>query len=278
MGRYKLGYTGDKVQQILEKADSLSTPEMPKNLSEFINDAGFITKSETYTQAEINNKINAIEIPSIEGLATEEYIDSKVENITKEDLNLNNVENKSSEMIRNELTKSNVISALNYTPAELDTNGKVPTTQLPSYVDDVLEYSAKSSFPATGETGKIYVDLATNLTYRWSGSAYVEISPSLALGETSSTAYRGDKGKTAYDHSQTKDGSNPHATTFANITSKPTTLNGYGITDVKILNGTVTIGNQSITPLTAESSVEICQGAESFETLSFFSASTTSSS
>lgn len=88
--------------------------------------------------------------------------------------------------------------------AELDANSKVPTSQLPSYVDDVLEYSAKSSFPTTGETGKIYVDTSTNKTYRWSGSAYTEISASLALGETSSTAYRGDRGKIAYDHSQSK--------------------------------------------------------------------------
>ena len=84
--------------------------------------------------------------------------------------------------------------------AELDANGKVPTSQLPSYVDDVLEYSAKSSFPATGETGKIYLDIATNIPYRWSGSTYVEISTSLALGETSSTAYRGDRGAVAYAH------------------------------------------------------------------------------
>ena len=80
--------------------------------------------------------------------------------------------------------------------ASLDSSGLVPSSQLPSYVDDVLEYSAKSSFPSTGETGKIYVDTSTNLTYRWSGSAYVEISKSLALGETSSTAYAGDKGAT----------------------------------------------------------------------------------
>ena len=84
--------------------------------------------------------------------------------------------------------------------ATLNENGLVPSSQLPSYVDDVLEYASVSAFPATGETGKIYVALDTNLTYRWSGSAYVEISPSLALGETSSTAYRGDRGKTAYDH------------------------------------------------------------------------------
>ena len=84
--------------------------------------------------------------------------------------------------------------------AELDANGLVASSQLPSYVDDVLEYASKSAFPATGTAGKIYVALDTNLTYRWSGSAYTEISPSLALGETSSTAYRGDRGKTAYTH------------------------------------------------------------------------------
>lgn len=88
--------------------------------------------------------------------------------------------------------------------AELDSNGKVPTAQLPSYVDDVLEYTARSNFPSTGETGKIYVDTETNLTYRWSGSDYVEISPSLALGTTSSTAFRGDYGNTAYTHATAK--------------------------------------------------------------------------
>lgn len=144
--------------------------------------------------------------------------------------------------------------------AELDSNGKVPSTQLPSYVDDVIEgylkaadgkfYETKTiSYDAvtpvgnenpqeegwyefdgldynpttdteivsgktyyekvttytteiTGETGKIYIDKDTNKTYRWSGTVFAEISESLALGETSSTAYRGDRGKAAYDHSQ----------------------------------------------------------------------------
>ena len=88
--------------------------------------------------------------------------------------------------------------------AELDGSGKVPEAQLPSYVDDVLEYASRSAFPATGESGKIYVDKSDNKTYRWTGTTYVEISSSLALGETSSTAYRGDRGKVAYDHAQAK--------------------------------------------------------------------------
>ncbi len=95
--------------------------------------------------------------------------------------------------------------------AELDSAGKVPSAQLPSYVDDVIEgylsggklYKESSHTTViAGEAGKIYVDLATSKTYRWSGSAFVVISDSIALGETSATAYRGDRGKAAYDHSR----------------------------------------------------------------------------
>lgn len=108
--------------------------------------------------------------------------------------------------------------------AELDSNGQVPSAQLPSYVDDVIEgylYNGKfyedssHTILILGESGKIYVDLVTGKTYRWSGSAYAVISETLALGETSSTAYRGDRGKIAYDHSQTT--GNPHNTTKADI-------------------------------------------------------------
>lgn len=104
--------------------------------------------------------------------------------------------------------------------AELDGTGLVPSAQLPSYVDDVIEAATFAALPATGTTGKIYVTLNTNLTYRWSGSAYVEISASLALGETSSTAYRGDRGKTAYDHSQIT-GANPHGVTAIQVPNTP---------------------------------------------------------
>lgn len=95
--------------------------------------------------------------------------------------------------------------------AELDSTGKVPAAQLPSYVDDVVEgYMSGGKFykesahttVINGESGKIYIDLATGKTYRWSGSAFAVISETLALGETASTAYRGDRGKIAYDHSQ----------------------------------------------------------------------------
>lgn len=83
--------------------------------------------------------------------------------------------------------------------ASLNESGIIPSAQLPSYVDDVIEVDTFSNLPVTGESGKIYIVQDTNLTYRWSGTYYVEISKSLALGETSSTAYPGDKGKATTD-------------------------------------------------------------------------------
>lgn len=95
-------------------------------------------------------------------------------------------------------------------------SGKIPASQLPSYVDDVIEVVLFTDLPAEGEAGKIYVVKNTNLTYRWTGTDYIEISKSLAIGETDSTAYRGDRGKLAYDHSMITAG-NPHGTTKAHV-------------------------------------------------------------
>ena len=97
--------------------------------------------------------------------------------------------------------------------ATLDSNGHVLASQLPSSVDEIVEITDLSG---TGEAGKIYVNTTNNKTYRWSGSSFVEISASLALGETASTAYYGDKGKTAYDHSQVTSG-NPHNVTYTDV-------------------------------------------------------------
>lgn len=96
--------------------------------------------------------------------------------------------------------------------AELDASGKVPSAQLPSYVDDVIEgylsggkfyVEAAHTTEIPGESGKIYMDLGeSGKTYRWSGTAFAAIPNGVALGETPTTAYRGDRGKIAYDHSQ----------------------------------------------------------------------------
>ena len=95
-------------------------------------------------------------------------------------------------------------------------DGKVPQSELPAYVDDVLEYADFASFPATGETGKVYIAIDTNKSYRWSGSIYVELAGGVVLGTTSETAYRGDRGQTAYNHSQLVSG-NPHGVTKSDV-------------------------------------------------------------
>lgn len=94
--------------------------------------------------------------------------------------------------------------------AGLDASGHVPSSQLPGYVDDVAEFANRAAFPASGETGKIYVAKDTNIIYRWGGTDYVIISSTLALGTTSSSAFRGDYGLAAYNHSNQTTG-NPHA-------------------------------------------------------------------
>lgn len=103
--------------------------------------------------------------------------------------------------------------------APLDSDGKVPAIHLPSFVDDVLEFSSINAFPAVGEDGKIYVAADTDLTYRWSGTHYIEISKSLAIGETSSTAYAGDKGKKLEEDvkNHVNDFDNPHKVTKTTI-------------------------------------------------------------
>lgn len=94
-------------------------------------------------------------------------------------------------------------------------SGTISSSNLPSYVDDVLEYDSLSKFPTTGEAGKIYTAKDTNKIYRWSGTAYVVISETIALGTTHSTAGYGDESRAAYNHSTTK--GNPHGTSKSDL-------------------------------------------------------------
>lgn len=96
--------------------------------------------------------------------------------------------------------------------ATLDSTGKVPSSQLPSFVDDVLEYSTQNNFPSEGESGKIYVDLSTNTTWRWSGTTYTQIKGDIAIGEVTGTAADGGIATTHYNNT-----SNPHSVTAAQV-------------------------------------------------------------
>ena len=156
----------------------------------------------------------------------------------------------------NGVTLSGDKSASDLSLASLDANGKVPAAQLPSYVDDVINgylyeghfyEDAEHQTEITGESGKIYIDLETNKTYRWSGLAFVEISESLALGETASTAYAGDKGKenadaiTAIKDGQTIDSFGDVESALANkvdkVEGKGLSTNDYTDADKTIVGG-----------------------------------------
>jgi hypothetical protein len=86
--------------------------------------------------------------------------------------------------------------------ATLGADGRVIASQIPGVVTSIEEYDTLEDFPEVGVLTTVYLALDTGLTYLWSGSQYVALSSSLALGETSATAYRGDRGKIAYDYSQ----------------------------------------------------------------------------
>ena len=138
--------------------------------------------------------------------------------------------------------QGNALASRLSTKADL-VEGKVPASQLPSYVDDVLEYANLASFPTTGETGKLYIALDTNLIYRWTGSNYATTNSSLALGETTTTAYRGDRGATAYTHSQAT--GNPHGTAIDDISGLQTAID-----DAAANFATPTVNSQSGTDYT----------------------------
>lgn len=129
----------------------------------------------------------ALKNPTALTVGSKTYDGSSAVEITKADLGLSSIEENTAYVSADKVGAKNGV-------ASLDPNGKVPTAQLPSFVDDVLEYTNIGAFPRPGETGKIYVEISSGKTYRWSGTTYVEISSSLALGTTSSTAFAGDRG------------------------------------------------------------------------------------
>ena len=160
---------------------------------------------------DIRREIEEATAGSNEALNTHIQDKSNPHQVTKEQVGLGNVTD-DAQVKRSEMGMPEGV-------ATLDATGKVPSSQLPSFVDDVIEVDSFDLLPETGETGKIYVTKDTNLTYRWSGSRYIEISESLALGETSSTAYPGDKGKATTDkvNAHTSDYNNPHKVDKAQV-------------------------------------------------------------
>lgn len=194
-----------EVSRLTDKSEletRVTTLETGKSNVGHTHTSSQVSDLHSFVQGEIAGKADKTELTPLQSGITQNTTDiaTNSSNIATNTAAINTINNKIGEP-----------SGL----AELDQNGKVSQSQLPSFVDDVEEYSSLSNFPATGESGKIYIATDTNITYRWGGSTYVPIGSDLALGETLSTAYRGDRGKTAYDHSQTS--GNPHNTSKTDV-------------------------------------------------------------
>lgn len=155
-----------------------------------------------------NNYAKKSDIPSLAGYATEKWVADKGYLVAtpSDKANWNTAYGWGNHALAgyakesslgNYILKSSIGAANGVAP--LGADSLIPAAYLPSYVDDVLEFATLSGFPAKGESGKIYVSLDTNLTYRWTGTTYVEISKSIGLGETANTAYPGNKGKANAD-------------------------------------------------------------------------------
>lgn len=169
-------------------------PAIPEKTSDLTNDSGFITNSDLPTKvSDLTNDAG--------------YITKSVDDLT----NYTTTSGMNT-ALSGKVSTSTVGTAGGV--AELDNTGKVPSAQLPSYVDDVVDgyynetdhkFYEESTYTTEipGEAGKIYISVDTDLQYRWTGSAFAAMGGALVLGETSSTAYRGDRGKEAYDISQT---------------------------------------------------------------------------
>ena len=215
-----------KLDGIASGATKYSHPTFTAKTSGFykiaVNNEGHVTGTTNVEKSDITGLIGGT--PSLEGHTHDDRYYTETEVNTKLATKSNTGHTHTKSEITDLATWATADTKPSYNFSEIggsvdvtrQLSGKIPEANLPSYVDDVLEYNSKSNFPKSGETGKIYVDISTNLTYRWGGSAYVEISPSLALGETSGTAYRGDYGAIAYAHSQKRSG-NPHGVTKSDI-------------------------------------------------------------
>jgi len=214
------------------------------NLTNTVNtiNGSYLTASST-TITNITNSVNAVNsnVANLSNIVANKADTSALNSTNSNVANLSNI-------VANKVDSS-LLGAVNGV-ATLDEAGLVPAAQLPSYVDDVLEFASFSELPTTGETGKIYVTLDDNLTYRWSGTQFIEISKSLALGNTSATAFRGDLGKEAYDWGNHANAGYALNTAIANAGNWDTAFSwgnhanaGYLTTEADTLNTVATRGN-----------------------------------
>lgn len=209
---YEKGTQLKDLLEIIKDTLRLEIEDASNYLAELIDSLDYRTSLNEedieYIQEDVSSINTDIEGLNYSLLELNNYV-VKVDSLLTEAINNLSIElNNYKQEINNKIGKPNGL-------ATLDENGIVPSSQLPSYVDDVLEYSSYSTLPTEGSTGIIYVTLDDNKTYRWSGSTYVEISKSLGLGETASTAFPGNRGVEVERglEAHINDKNNPHKVT-----------------------------------------------------------------
>lgn len=167
--------------------------------------------------------------------------------------------------IADDITAAMIISALGFTPvdsakvgvadgvASLDSTGKIPSAQLPSYVDDVIEVEGIDNAPGTGETDKIYVDTISNKTYRWSGTSYVEISASDIVTASENNGYIKVNGTDVKVYEPTQaDWNETDETSPAFIKNKPTIPQGTTVDAELSETSTNAVQNKIVTAALAD--------------------------
>lgn len=218
-------------------ADLQGTPHIPANVSELANDAGYLTKHQDISayakKTEIPTKASQLQndsgyltshqdlseyakkgdIPTgfhtLTFTGNEDATYDGSQNVTVSipqavDLTPYEKQNHAYETFETKAHASStyaLASAIGVANgiATLDDSGLVPSSQLPSYVDDVLEFDGKDKFPATGEDGKIYVDKSDNKTYRYTGSGYLWINSAVATADEAVKAHKDADGNIITD-------------------------------------------------------------------------------
>jgi hypothetical protein len=112
----------------------------------------------------------------------------------------------------------------------VDPNGKIPTKYLPGGIQTIVEVANVADLPPAGLVDSLYIATDTSIQYIWGGTSYATVPIAIALGENEQTAYRGDRGKVAYEHSLQS--GNPHGTAIANIAGLQDSLDSVGLRKV----------------------------------------------
>lgn len=161
--------------QSLSNGGSTAIPDLQQAVNDKLESSDFASEFDTAFATKDTD-----DLP--EGATNKYFTDLRAQAAAVEDLLVNGVTTRapSQNIVFDQLALKESLSNKGIASGYVPLNGstKIDATYLPSYVDDVEEYADLASFPVSGETGKIYIAIDTSKCFRWTGSIYVEVSPS----------------------------------------------------------------------------------------------------